>query len=228
MDPMLQKPRPPLGRWLREPVNALTHGVGAVLGVAGLVALLVLSDGEPWRTVAFSVYGASLIALYLASAVMHGVIAPMTVIRRLRILDHAAIFLLIAGTYTPITLVALRSESPAWGWALFGTAWGFAALGVVFKLFWLDAPRWLSVAMYIAMGWMAVVGIVPMVQALPWSALTWLLVGGLFYSVGAIIYARKRPDPWPRVFGYHEIWHLFVLAGSVSHFVLMLRYVLPA
>ena len=223
-----ETPRQPLGRWLREPVNALTHGLGVLLGAVGLVVLLVLSEGEPWRTVAFSVYGASLIALYLASSVMHGVIAPATVIRRLRILDHAAIFLLIAGTYTPITLVALRSENPAWGWALFGTAWGFAALGIVFKLFWLDAPRWLSVAMYIAMGWMAMIGVVPMMQALPWSALTWLLIGGLFYSLGALIYALKRPDPWPNVFGYHEIWHLFVLAGSASHFVMMLRYVLPA
>ncbi|MBW6456273.1 MAG: hemolysin III family protein [Trueperaceae bacterium] len=228
MDVASETPRQPLGRWLREPVNTLTHGLGALLGVVGLVVLLVLSEGEPWRTVAFSVYGASLIALYLASSVMHGAIAPARVIRRLRILDHAAIFLLIAGTYTPITLVALRSESPGWGWALFGTAWGFAALGIVFKLFWLDAPRWLSVAMYIAMGWMAMVGIVPMVQALPWGALTWLLIGGLFYSFGALIYALKRPDPWPKVFGYHEIWHLFVLAGSASHFVMMVRYILPA
>jgi predicted membrane channel-forming protein YqfA (hemolysin III family) len=107
-----ETPRQPLGRWLREPVNTLTHGLGALLGAIGLVVLLVLSEGEPWRTVAFSVYGASLIALYLASSVMHGVIAPATVIRRLRVLDHAAIFLLIAGTYTPITLVALRSETP--------------------------------------------------------------------------------------------------------------------
>ncbi|MFU8887899.1 MAG: PAQR family membrane homeostasis protein TrhA [Trueperaceae bacterium] len=228
MDVASETPRQPLGRWLREPVNTLTHGLGALLGVVGLVVLLVLSEGEPWRTVAFSVYGASLIALYLASSVMHGAIAPARVIRRLRILDHAAIFLLIAGTYTPITLVALRSESPGWGWALFGTAWGFAALGIVFKLFWLDAPRWLSVAMYIAMGWMAMVGIVPMAQALPWGALTWLLIGGLFYSFGALIYALKRPDPWPKVFGYHEIWHLFVLAGSASHFVMMVRYILPA
>ncbi len=228
MDPVPTHPRVPLGRWLREPLNALTHGLGVVLAIVGLVVLMVYSAGEPWRTVAFAVYGATLIALYTASSVMHGVKAGPRVIQRLRVLDHAAIFLLIAGTYTPITLVVLRAQSPGWGWALFGTAWGFAVLGVVFKLFWLDAPRWLSVVLYIVMGWMALVAIVPMVQALPWSALTWLLIGGIFYSVGALVYARKRPDPWPRVFGYHEIWHLFVLAGSVSHFVLMLRYVLPA
>ena len=228
MDLAGERPDQPLGRWLREPVNALTHGLGVLLAAVGLVVLLVLSAGEPWRTVAFAIYGASMIVLYAASTLMHGVKAAPHVIRRLRVLDHAAIFVLIAGTYTPITLVALRSESPAWGWALFGTAWGFATLGVVFKLFWLDTPRWLSVALYIVMGWMALLAIVPMLHALPWGALTWLLVGGLFYSGGALIYALKRPDPWPKVFGYHEIWHLFVLAGSISHFMLMLRYVLPA
>lgn len=221
-------PVPPLGRWLREPVNALTHGLGVVLGLVGLVVLLVLSNGEPWRTVAFGIYGASLVLLYLASTVMHAAKVRPEVLRRLRLLDHAAIFLLIAGTYTPIALVTLKAVSPGWAWAVFGIVWGFALLGVVFKLVWLEAPRWLSVVLYLGMGWLALVAIVPLLQALPWTALTWLLIGGLFYSVGAVVYARKWPDPWPRVFGYHEIWHLFVLAGSVSHFVLMLRYVLPA
>lgn len=219
---------PPLSRWLREPVNALTHGVGVLLAIAGLVVLVVLSDGEPWRTVAFAIYGATMVLLYLASTVMHAAKVRPGVLRWLRLLDHAAIFLLIAGTYTPIALVTLKAVSPGWGWAVFGTVWGFALLGVVFKLVWLEAPRWLSVVLYLGMGWLALVAIVPLLRALPWTALTWLLVGGLFYSVGAVVYARKRPNPWPGVFGFHEIWHLFVLAGSVSHFVLMLRYVLPA
>lgn len=217
-----------LSRWLREPVNALTHGVGVLLAIAGLVVLVVLSDGEPWRTVAFAIYGATMVLLYLASTVMHAAKVRPGVLRWLRLLDHAAIFLLIAGTYTPIALVTLKAVSPGWGWAVFGTVWGFALLGVVFKLVWLEAPRWLSVVLYLGMGWLALVAIVPLLRALPWTALTWLLVGGLFYSVGAVVYARKRPNPWPGVFGFHEIWHLFVLAGSVSHFVLMLRYVLPA
>ena len=219
---------PPLSRWLREPVNALTHGVGVLLAIAGLVVLVVLSDGEPWRTVAFAIYGATMVLLYLASTVMHAAKVRPGVLRWLRLLDHAAIFLLIAGTYTPIALVTLKAVSPGWGWAVFGTVWGFALLGVVFKLVWLEAPRWLSVVLYLGMGWLALVAIVPLLRALPWTAFTWLLVGGLFYSVGAVVYARKRPNPWPGVFGFHEIWHLFVLAGSVSHFVLMLRYVLPA
>jgi len=216
-----------LGRFLREPVNAVTHGVGALLSVAALVVLLVLAGGEPWRTVSFAVYGVSMVALYLASTLLHAVRGSPAQLRRLRVLDHAAIFLLIAGTYTPIALVSILSVSPAWGWALFGAAWAFAAAGVGFKLFWLDAPRWWSTVIYLAMGWMALVGIVPLVQALPAAGLAWLAAGGAFYSVGALVYARQRPDPWPGVFGYHEIWHLFVLAGSACHFLLMLLYVLP-
>ncbi len=217
-----------LGRTLREPLNAITHGVGAVLAIVGGAVLLVLSAGDGRRTVAFGIYAATLFLLYLASTLLHAVRARPEVIRRLRVFDHAAIYLLIAGTYTPIALITLAGVSPAWGWSLFGVAWGAAGLGVLFKLAWLDAPRWLSTALYLALGWMAVAIIAPLVQALPWSALGWLLAGGAFYSVGAIVYARKRPDPWPKVFGYHEIWHLFVLAGSTCHYVLMLRYVLPA
>jgi hemolysin III len=227
MDAYRSYPEQPLGRWLREPVNSVTHGVGVVLSIVGMVVLLVLSEGDPWRTVAFAIYGASLVALYLASTLLHAVKAAPPVLRRLRVFDHAAIFVLIAGTYTPITLVSLHAVSPAWGWTLFGIAWGLASLGVVFKLFWLDAPRWLSTAMYLGLGWMSIVAIVPMVAAFPWGGLAWLLAGGAFYSLGAIVYARQRPDPWPGVFGYHEIWHLFVLAGSASHFVLMVLYVVP-
>jgi hemolysin III len=227
MDASRSYPEQPLGRWLREPVNAMTHGVGVVLSIVGMVVLLVLSEGEPWRTVAFAIYGASLVALYLASTLLHAVKAAPSVLRRLRVFDHAAIFVLIAGTYTPLTLVSLHAVSPPWGWTLFGIAWGFASLGVVFKLFWLDAPRWLSTAMYLGLGWMSIVAIVPMLAAFPWGGLAWLLVGGAFYSLGAVVYARQRPDPWPGVFGYHEIWHLFVLAGSASHFVLMVLHVVP-
>jgi hemolysin III len=227
MDAFPSYPDQPLGRWLREPVNALTHGFGVVASIVGLVVLLVLADGEPWRTVAFAIYGASLVALYLASTLLHAVKASPPVLRRLRVFDHAAIFALIAGTYTPITLVSLQAVSPVWGWSLFGTAWGLASLGVVFKLFWLDAPRWLSTAMYLGLGWMALVALAPMLGALPLGGLGWLLAGGAFYSLGAVVYARQRPDPFPGRFGYHEIWHLFVLAGSASHFMLMLRYVLP-
>ena len=227
---MMNSRRPPLGalgRALREPWNAITHGVGVLLALVGGVLLVVLSAGDGRRTVAFAIYATSLVLLYLASTLLHAVRARPEVLRRLRVFDHAAIYLLIAGTYTPIALVSLASVSPAWGWSIFGIAWGAAGLGVLFKLVWLDAPRWLSTALYLALGWMAVVAIAPLLQALPGSAIGWLAAGGAFYSVGAVIYALKRPDPWPQVFGYHELWHLFVLAGSICHYVLMLRYVLP-
>ncbi len=214
-----------LNRYLREPVNAITHGLGVLLSLVGAAVLLAVSADDPRRLVAFAVYGASLVVLYTASTLLHAVKGRPRVLRRLRVFDHAAIYVLIAGSYTPITLVSLAEVSPAWGWSLFGVAWGFAGLGVLFKLIWLDAPRWLSTVLYIALGWMAVVALAPMAQALPLAALGWLLAGGLFYSIGAVVYATKRPDPWPNVFGYHELWHLFVLAGSVCHYVLMLRFI---
>lgn len=216
-----------LARYLREPVNSLTHLVGIVLSVAGLVVLIVLSKGELWRTVSFSIYGVALILLYTASTLLHGLRVGPRGQRRLRILDHAAIFVLIAGSYTPITLVTLQQGWALWGWVLFGSVWAIALLGVVFKLFWLEAPRWLSTALYLLMGWLALVAIVPIVQTLPAGGVFWLVLGGLFYSVGAVIYGLKKPDWWPGVFGYHELWHLFVLAGSACHFVMMVRYILP-
>ena len=216
-----------LYRHLREPVNALTHFVGILLSIVGAVMLLVLADGEPWRTAAFAIYGVTLVLLFTASTLLHALKVRRRVERVLRTLDHAAIFLLIAGSYTPIALVTLLDRSPTWGWTLFGVAWGFALLGVVFKLVWLGAPRWISTGLYLAMGWLALAVIVPIARALPTDALMWLVLGGLLYSVGAVVYATKRPDPFPRVFGYHEIWHLFVLAGSFCHFMMMLQGVLP-
>ena len=215
-----------LSAYLREPINALTHFAGILLSLVGLVLLLVLSEGEPWRTASFAVYGSSLVLLYTASTLLHGLKVSPPKERMLRTLDHAAIFVLIAGSYTPITLVTLQRDSAAWGWALFGIVWGVAALGVVFKLFWLEAPRWLSTGLYLAMGWMAVFAIQPVSRSLPPGGLFWLALGGFFYSVGAVVYALKKPNLRPG-FGYHEIWHLFVLAGSASHFMMMLLYVLP-
>lgn len=217
-----------LARVFREPANALTHLIGLVLAIAGMVTLIVVSVGDPWRLASALVFGASMVLLYSASTLLHGVRAGPGVIKRLRVFDHAAIFVLIAGTYTPITLVSLRVVSPAWSWALFGTVWGLALLGVLFKVLWIGAPRWLSVALYVALGWLAVVALAPLLAALQLGALVWLLAGGLFYTGGAIIYARKRPDPWPDTFGFHALWHLFVLAGTACHFVMVLAYVVLA
>jgi len=217
-----------LARVLREPANAVTHFIGVVLAIIGTVALLISASGDPWRVVSVAIFGASMILLYSASTLLHAVHAGASTLRRLRVFDHAAIFVLIAGTYTPITLVPLRLVSPGWGWALFGTVWGLAVLGVVFKLFWINAPRWLSTALYVGLGWIVMIAVVPLVQALSLSALLWLAAGGLCYTVGAVVYATKWPDPWPQTFGFHALWHLFVLAGTACHFVMILVEVVLA
>jgi hemolysin III len=134
------------------------------------------------------------------------------------------IFILIAATYTPICLIPLRGP---WGWSLFGSIWGLAMLGIFLKVFWLQAPRWFSTSVYILMGWVAIVGILPLVRALHIDGFLWILAGGLFYTSGAIIYAVRKPDPWPRFFGFHEVFHVFVMLGSLSHFWVMYRYVAP-
>lgn len=207
-------------RILREPVNSLTHFAGALLSVVGMIVLIWLTRGRPMQMVAVTIYGTSSILLYSASTLHHGIIAEEPLRRWLKLFDHAAIYVLIAGTYTPVTLIALQGEHAPWGWALFGAAWGFALLGLIFKLFWLHAPRFLSTGLYLLMGWLALVAIVPMSQEMSRLGLMWLALGGAFYSIGAVIYALKRPNFFTH-FGYHEVWHLFVLAGSISHFAMI-------
>ncbi len=212
-------------RWrVKEPFSCFSHLLGVLLAIPGLAWMILQSHGETWRTVGFSIYGASLILLYSASSLYHWL--PLTPRKEdlLRRFDHVAIYLLIAGTYTPVCLVTLRG---GWGWSLFGAVWALALAGSAVKLFFQHLPRWLTTALYVGMGWMAVIAFVPLLQTLPVAAFNWLLAGGIFYTVGALIYAVQRPDPFPNVFGFHDIFHVFVLAGSAFHFVFMLRYVLP-
>lgn len=216
-----------LYKLFREPVNSLTHLAGALLSIAGLVVLIVLSNGDPWRITAFAIYGASMITLFTASTLYHSLNVGEHALKALKRFDHMAIFGLIAGSYTPLTLVTLQGGESAWGWSVFGVIWGIAILGFIFKIAWIKAPRWLYTMLYLIMGWLALVAIVPIAQTLPTGGLVWLVTGGVFYSVGAVIYALKKPN-FHKEFGFHEIWHLFVLAGSASHFVMMLNYVLPA
>ena len=143
--------------------------------------------------------------------------------RALRRLDHIAIFGLIAGTYTPVSLVGLGG---AWGWSIFGVIWGLFLLGAAVKVLWLHAPRWLSVALYVAMGWTALVANVPLLERFPVPALLWMLAGGVFYTGGAVIYATKRPDLFPRWMGFHGLWHLLVLAAAACHWWFVYAYVL--
>jgi hemolysin III len=209
---------------LREPVNGLTHLAGGLLASAGLIVLLakVASTGRVDQLVAFGVFGLSLVALYTASTLYHLLPLSPAGVARLRRLDHVAIFVLIAGTYTPFCLLALDG---AWRWGLLALVWALALCGVLLKVLWMGGPRWLSVVLYLGMGWVAVVAAPALLQAVPVGGMAWVFAGGLIYSVGALVYGFKRPNPIPGVFGFHELWHLFVVAGSACHFWAVLRFV---
>jgi hemolysin III len=211
---------------LREPVNGLTHLAGALLACIGLAVLLATaaSAGRADQLLAFSVFGFSLILLYTASALYHLLPLSPAGVARLRMADHVTIFLLIAGTYTPFCLLALDG---GWQVGLLGLVWGLAFLGVLLKLLWMDAPRWLSVTLYLGIGWVAVVAAPALLRSVPAGGIVWVLAGGLIYSAGALVYGLRRPNPVPGVFGFHELWHLFVLAGSACHFWAVLRYIAP-
>jgi hemolysin III len=209
---------------VREPVNAYSHLVGLILAAAGTVVLLRLAHG-PAQAVAFAVYGGSLILLYAASTVYHALPLPRPRLRALRTLDHIAIYFLIAGTYTPVALVTLHGPS---GWALLAGAWTIAVAGIPFKIWWIDAPIWLSTGIYLGMGYMALLAAAPLAQAVSVGGLAWLAAGGVAYTVGAVIFSRERPNPFPGVFGHHEIWHILVLVGSGCHFAFMLLHVAQA
>jgi hemolysin III len=211
---------------LREPVNGLVHLAGGLLASVGLVVLLATaaSAGRVDQLLAFGVFGLSLVALYTTSTLYHLLPLSPTGVARLRRLDHMTIFVLIAGTYTPFCLLALDG---VWGGGLLGLIWGLALCGVLLKLLWMNAPRWLSVALYLGMGWVALAAAPALFEAVPAGGMAWVLAGGLAYSAGALVYGLKRPNPIPGVFGFHELWHLFVMAGSACHFWAVLRYVAP-
>ncbi|HEU0051638.1 MAG TPA: hemolysin III family protein [Longimicrobium sp.] len=200
-----------------ELANALTHGAGALASLVGATVLVTLAavGGDAWKVVSSAVFGATLVLLYTASTLYHAA-RGATARARLKGVDHGAIYLLIAGTYTPFTLLGLRG---GWGWSLFGVAWGLAVAGVVFKLFFTGRFPRVSTALYLAMGWMVVVAIVPMARRLDPSVLVWTVAGGIVYTLGTIFYHRRRPYA-------HAVWHLFVLAGSVCHFVAVAQQVL--
>jgi hemolysin III len=203
-----------------ELANSLTHGCGALLAVVGMVVLVTLAalHGDAWDVVSCSIYGAAMVVLYTASTLYHGITAPRAK-RVLRVVDHSAIFLLIAGTYTPFTLVTLRGP---WGWSVFGVVWGLAAAGIFLEI--VFPGRWpaLALTLYITMGWVAVVAVKPLLLVLPTGGLVLLVLGGLAYTGGIGFYA------WKNLPYGHALWHLFVLAGSVLHFFAILLYVVPA
>jgi hemolysin III len=207
---------------IKEPFCGVSHGVGAGLSIAGLVLLLIVSQSRPWHTVSFALYGGSLIFLYTTSALYHSLHVSESTVCWLQRLDHSAIYVLIAGSYTPVCLVSLRG---AWGWSLLGVIYGLAAVGITSTLLWKRAPDALRVTLCLGMGWLALTALGPLIRVFPPTALLWLVGGGLLYSVGTLIYAMDRPHLWPGKFSAHDLWHLFVLSGSGCHFVLMLLYV---
>lgn len=207
---------------LREELaNAVTHGVGLVLSLIGMPILILaaLDRGERATVIGASVFGATLIALYAASTLYHAIPHP-TLKQKLRVVDHAAIYLLIAGTYTPFTLGVLRGT---WGWTLFGIVWTLAALGVLFKVvFGSGAMAKLSTAIYVAMGWVIIIAIKPLMASMEHAGLLLLVAGGLCYTGGVIFYVDRR-RAWT-----HPVWHLFVMGGSICHYFAVLWYAAPA
>jgi hemolysin III len=203
-----------------EKANAISHGVGVLLSIAALVLLIVQASlhGTVWHIVSFSIFGTALVILYTCSTLLHSVSHP-----RLKdvfeLLDHSAIYLLIAGSYTPYLLVTLRGPL---GWTYFGVIWGLALVGIVLKIFYVKRFVLVSTLCYILMGWLIVFAFKPLYLNLPLGGIVWLVVGGLFYTFGSIFYV------WRRIPYHHAIWHVFVLAGSACHFFSIFGYVIPA
>jgi hemolysin III len=211
---------------LREPVNGLTHLGGAMAAFFGLIALFVVGWGGTAKVVSVLVYGLSLIALFSASATYHLAKVKPEILKVLRKFDHSAIYLLIAGTYTPFCVNAFTGF---FRWGLLAIIWAIAVIGIVVKIFYVKAPRWLNAAVYVVMGWLCLSAVGQMSAALSVSAIVWLIVGGVVYTLGAVVYATKIFNFVPGKFGFHEVWHIFVLLGALSHFVsVMILLVSPA
>ena len=207
---------------LKEPLNGALHFIGLCLSIAGLVVLLIIGRDSPAKIISFSIYGAALILLYFFSTLYHWL--PQKAGGKdqiLRKLDHLSIYLLIAGTYTPFCLVTL---SGAWGWSLFGVIWGLAAAGILVQSIYINVNRWITTMIYIGMGWLVIIAIKPLIEALPFNGVLLLILGGVLYSIGGAVYAAKKPNFF-KYFGFHEIWHVFVLLGSILHFIVILLFV---
>ncbi len=210
-------------KYIREPINGLTHGLGALLAVVGLILLLynAIAAGSVSKIVAFSIFGASMVLLYTSSSLYHSLPVNEKTLELFRKLDHAMIYVLIAGSYTPICLLVLDD---AWRWIIFSAVWCVTLIGVVKKFVWTTVPRWLSLTFYLVMGWVGILLFPSIIQKMPVGFLLWIIAGGLSYTIGAIIFGIEKPNLIPDWFGHHEIWHLFVMAGTFSHFWAFYRF----
>ncbi len=207
---------------IKDPVSGISHLIGLIASVAGLVFLVFRTLGDAPKVITMMIYATSLILLYGASSVYHLLnTSPRTTVA-LRKFDHTSIFLLIAGCYTPVFYHGLQN---GWRVGMLITIWTIALVGIVLKVGWINLPRFWSTSLYVAMGWIAIVPFSQLLQSIPLRAMILLFIGGGFYTVGAAIYASKKLDFYPGVFGFHEVWHFFVLAGSATHFILMYQYI---
>lgn len=200
----------------REPVNSLTHWAGALFALGGLIALLIIGWDTPAKIISLAIYGVSLIAMFSASATYHMVRVKDRALEIFRKVDHAAIYLLIAGTYTPFCVNAFEGF---WKWGMLTIIWSLALIGIIVKVFYIRAPRWLNAGIYLVMGWLALAAAGQMLAALPAWVLTWLIIGGVLYTLGAVVYITKIFNFKPGVFGFHEMWHIFVLFAAAAHYV---------
>ncbi len=210
---------------IKDPISTLTHFIGLLASIP-LAFLLVYEaklSASYWHFASFIVFGTALILLYGASTIYHMLPISEAASNILRRIDHMMIFVLIAGTYTPICLIPLRG---AWGWSLLILVWLIAISGIVLKSLWIDAPRWLSTSIYVVMGWLIVIAFYPLSKALPIGGILLLVFGGVTYTLGAVIYAIKWPKLNFKLFGFHEIFHLFVMGGSLFHIIFMYKYIL--
>jgi hemolysin III len=200
---------------IREPFNAISHFGGSIAALLGSCLLLVWGGSTPARIISFVIYGFSLFGMFFASGLYHSVIAAPRTLEILRTIDHSAIYLLIAGTYTPFCVIVF---SGFWQWGMLAVIWALAVAGVVMKLVILNTPRWLTAGVYVVMGWLSVFAGGEFLRRLPAASFGWLLAGGILYTLGAVIYITKKGNFFPGVFGFHELWHLFVLLGAAAHF----------
>lgn len=210
--------------YLREPVNALTHLFGAFLSIIGTIILLTYTKLplSPAAITSILIFGLSLVLLYTTSGIYHLVHTTDAILLRLRKLDHSMIFILIAGSYTPFCMLSL---SGIWKWSIITIVWTLAIVGIILKMFWMNMPRWVSTGFYIGMGWIALFALKPLYDSLSLGGFIFLLLGGFMYTIGGIIYATKNPNFSPN-FGFHEIFHIFVMLGSFCHYWAVLKYVL--
>ena len=211
---------------IKDPGSAITHFIGMVAAMLAAAPLLVKAyrDDSRLTVISLAVFITSMILLYAASTLYHTLDISPKVNRALKKIDHMMIFILIAGTYTPVCMVVLGDKT---GWMLLALVWSIAAAGILIKMCWITCPKWFSSVLYIAMGWVCVLAFTRIVQALPTAAFGWLLAGGIIYTIGGVIYALKLPvfNSRPRRFGSHEIFHLFVMGGSLCHYIVMYRFV---